>query len=62
MEHRCARRPISAADPDATPMQLEESEEARRPMHRALPARVSKEEYDAQSLTHLLSGHGVDTV
>ena len=30
--------PISVPDPDATPMQLEESEEARRPKHKALPA------------------------
>ena len=33
--------PISVPDPDATPMQLEESEETRRPKHRALPANVS---------------------
>ena len=45
--------PISVSDPDATPMQLEESEEARRPKHRALPANVSKEEFDAHQLTHL---------
>ena len=61
MLHRCARPkaarlaieapPISVPDPDATPMQLEESEEARRPKHRALPANVSKD----------LSGHGVIT-
>ena len=38
--------PISVPDPDATPMQLEESEETRRPKHRALPANVSKEEFD----------------
>ena len=64
MEHRCARiprrpglaveaPPITVPDPDATPMQLEDSEEARRPKHRALPANVSKEEYDAHLLTHL---------
>ena len=40
-------------DPDATPMQLEESEETRRPKHRALPANVTKEEFDARQLTHL---------
>ena len=40
-------------DPDATPMQLEESEETCRPKHRALPANVSKEEFDAHPLTHL---------
>ena len=45
--------PISVPDPDATPMQLEESEETRRPKHRALPANVSKEEFDAHQLTHL---------
>ena len=45
--------PISVHDPDATPMQLEESEETRRPNHRALPANVSKEEFDAHQLTHL---------
>ena len=38
--------PISVPDPDATPMQLEESD-------RALPANVSKEEFDAHQLTHL---------
>ena len=45
--------PISVPDPDATPMQLEESEETRRPKYRALPANVSKEEFDAHQLTHL---------
>ena len=45
--------PISVPDPDATPMQLEESEETRRPKHRALPANVSKEEFDAHQFTHL---------
>ena len=45
--------PICVPDPDATPMQLEESEEARRPKHRVLPANVSKEEFDAHWLTHL---------
>ena len=45
--------PISVPDPDATPMQLEESEETRRPKHRALPANVSKEEFDGHQLTHL---------
>ena len=45
--------PISVPDPDATPMQLEESEETRRPKHRALLANVSKEEFDAHQLTHL---------
>ena len=45
--------PISVPDPDATPMQLEESEETRRPKHRALPANVSKEEFDSHQLTHL---------
>ena len=34
--------PISVLYPDATPMQLEESEETRRPKHRALPANVRK--------------------
>ena len=55
-------------DPDATPMPLEESEEARRPKHRALPAKVSKEEYDAHQLTlpfrswcdHCVKGKAVD--
>ena len=45
--------PISVTNPDATPMQLEESEETRGPTHRALPANVSKEEFDAHQLTHL---------
>ena len=45
--------PISVPVPDATPMQLEESEETRRPKHRAPPANVSKEEFDAHQLTHL---------
>ena len=45
--------PISVPDPDATLMQLEESEETRRPKHRALPADVSKEEFEAHQLTHL---------
>ena len=45
--------PISVPDPDATPMQLEESEETRRPKHRALPANVSKEEFNPHQLTHL---------
>ena len=45
--------PISVPDQDATPMQLEESEETRRPKHRALLANVSKEEFDAHQLTHL---------
>ena len=45
--------PISVPDPDATPMQLEESEEALRPKHKALPPNVSKEEYDSHQLTHL---------
>ena len=45
--------PISVRDPDATPMPLEESEETRRPKHRALPANVSKEEFDSHQLTHL---------
>ena len=45
--------PISVPDPAATPMQLEESEETRRPKHRALSANVSKEEFDAHHLTHL---------
>ena len=44
---------ISVPEPDATPMQLEESEETRRPKHRALPANVSKEEFDAHQVTHL---------
>ena len=43
--------PISVPDPDATPMQLEESEETRRPKHGALPANVSKEEFDAHQLS-----------
>ena len=34
-------------------MQLEESEEMRRPKRRALPANVSKEEFNAHQLTHL---------
>ena len=45
--------PISVPDPDATPMQLEESEETRGPKHRGLPANVSKEKFDAHQLTHL---------
>ena len=45
--------PISVPDADATPMQLDESVEVRRPWHKALPANVSKEEYDAHHLTHL---------
>ena len=45
--------PTSVPDPDATPMQLEESEECRRPKHRQLPANVSKEEFDAHQLTDL---------
>ena len=44
---------ISVPDPDATPMQLEESEETRRPKHRALPTNVSKEDFGAHQLTHL---------
>ena len=47
--------PISVPDPDATPMQLEESEETCRPKHRALPANVSKEEFDSHQLAHLPS-------
>ena len=34
-------------------MQLEESAEARRPKHIALPANMSKEEYDSYQLPHL---------
>ena len=34
-------------------LHLEESDETRRPKHRALPANVSKEEFDAHQLTHL---------
>ena len=45
--------PVSVPNTDATPMQLEESEETRRPKHRALPANVCKEEFDAHQLTHL---------
>ena len=45
--------PTSVPDPAATPMQLEESEETRRQIRRALPANVSKEEFDAHHLTHL---------
>ena len=45
--------PISVLDPDATMMQLEESEETRRPKHNALPANVRKEEFDGHLLTHL---------
>ena len=45
--------PITVPDRDATPMQLEESEEAPRPKHRTQPANVSKEEFDAHQLTHL---------
>ena len=45
--------PVSVPDPDAMPMHLDESEEARRPKHKALPPHVSKEEYDAHQLTHL---------
>ena len=45
--------PISVLDSDATPMQLKESEETRRPKQRALPANVRKEEFDAHQLTHL---------
>ena len=40
-------------DPDATPVQLDESEEARKPKHKALPHNVIKEVYDAHQLTHL---------
>ena len=40
-------------DPDATSMQLEESEETRRPKLRPLPANVSKEEFDGHHLAHL---------
>ena len=40
-------------DPDATSMQLEESEKTRRPKLRTLPANVSKEEFDAHHLAHL---------
>ena len=42
--------PISVPDPDATPMQLEQSEETRGPKHTVLPANVSKEEFDAHQL------------
>ena len=35
-------------------MQVEESEDTRRPKHRAVPANASKEEFDALQLTHLL--------
>ena len=45
--------PISVPDPDATQMQLEESEETRRPKLRAPPANVSREEFDSHQLTHL---------
>ena len=44
--------PITVRDPDATPMQLQESEETRRPKHRALPVNVSKEEFDAHQFAH----------
>ena len=44
--------PIFVPDPDATPMQLEESEETRGPKHRALPAN-GEEEFDAHQLTHV---------
>ena len=40
-------------DPDATPTQLEEGEETCRSKHTALPANVSKEEFDSHQLTHL---------
>ena len=60
--------PISVLDPDATPMQLEESEETRGPKkkHRALPANVNKEEFDAHQLPfrswcdHCVRGKAVD--
>ena len=37
----------------SSPSPQEQSEETRRPKHRALPANVSKEEFDAHQLTHL---------
>ena len=48
-------------DFDATPVQLEESEEKRGPRHRGLPSNVSNEEFDEHQLTHLHSGHGAIT-
>ena len=45
--------PITVPDLDATLVQLEKSEEARRPKHRTQRANVSKEEFDAHQLTHL---------
>ena len=45
--------PFSVTDPDATPMQLEESEETRRPWHRALPTNVTVKEFDAHQLAHI---------
>ena len=46
--------PVPVRDPDATPVQLDESEEARKPKHKALPHNdVIKEVYDAHQLTHL---------
>ena len=62
MEYRCARTtkaarlaieapPVPVPDPDATPVQLDESEEARKPKRKALPPKVSKEKCDAHQLT-----------
>ena len=47
-------------DPDATPMQLEESEETRGPKHRALPANVRKSSMHINShISHF--GRGAST-
>ena len=44
---------LSEPHRDAKPMQLEESEERRKPKRKTLPPNVSREEYDSHSLTHL---------
>ena len=45
--------PVSVPDLDATPVQLDETEEAGKPKHKALSHNVIKEVYDAHQLTHL---------
>ena len=50
MEHRC-----SVIDFDANAMQLEESEETRRPKHKTLHRHVSRDEHDARQIAHLQS-------
>ena len=55
---------ISATDSDTTAMQLEESEETRRPKHKTLPRNVNRDEHDACPTAHLQvrsrSGKAVD--